>query len=955
MPITELDADFELVPADLHLEITETPGGLRCRLQYRTALFTEQFAHRMLEHFEALLTGALADPQTALSRLPVMSQQERQTLITRRPPRRPPIDATVVELFEQQAAARPDAIAILHRDRRLTYGELNAQANRMARVLISRGIGPEQIVALCMPRSPEWIRAMLAVSKAGGAYMSLEPDYPAALIHDLLARSRAALVLADDGCREALTGVATPVLWTSELSGLLVDQDGENPPRAATPDNLAHVFFTSGSTGRQKGVATEHRNLSAYLAWHHWMPHSSAETCLQFTSVTFDPAAAEVWGPLTHGGRCAIYADGLDDPARLGEWIRQTGVTMCYFSTSVFNTLIDEAPEVLQPVRRILIGGEALSVPHIRRALDLLPRSELINGYGPTETTIYYTGYRIPRPFDPARTSVPIGRPLDNGCAFIVDRNGQLVPDGLPGELWLGGDTVGRGYLHEPAMTAVAFPGAPAGEAGRVYRSGDRARWLPEGELEFLGRIDHQVKVRGVRIELGEIETVLREHAAVGHACVVATTHRVAGTVLTGFVVLRDNASISGPDLRSYLAARLPQQMVPAHLHVRDALPFSPSGKINRTALTRMAGEDAEPPAVEVRPAAQPIVHAATSTHLEQQLAEIWRELLGVGQVGRDDDFFALGGHSLLAVRLAFQIERRFGVHVTLFSLFQASTLAGMTALIRGHNTTQPAAANDASSTSFPPMLCVAAGPFFNALADALAPRCVFHSVATPANRESIATMEELAAQMVPSILASHRDGPLIIAGWSLAGVVAIEVAAQLERAGRDISAVILFDSVSPVRLRQWFLPSPRLRQWQLNAIKVRYHVEEALTLGPRQSWRYLVDTFRDARARAEYDVLLREAATRRPGSFDVPLDFRQVFGIYAARYTPAPLKSRVIVVRPERQKKGAFFSGDLGWSELGYRVSLVIVPGDHARMFAAPNASVLAERLLAELCGSRI
>jgi amino acid adenylation domain-containing protein len=955
LPVTELEIDFDVVPADLNLEITETPAGLRCRLQYNSALFTERFGRAMLDHFEALLAGAIAAPGTRLSGLPLMRAEERDTLITRRlPPQRPAANATIVELFERQAETRPEAIAIMHRDRRLTYRDLNAQTNRLARILTTRGVRPEHVVALCLPRSPEWIAAMLAASKAGGAYMSLEADYPAALIRDLITRSRTALVIADDRRRDALADLATPVIWASELSALLNEGEAGNPPLAAAPGNLAHVFFTSGSTGRPKGVATEHRNLSAYLAWHHWMPHSPAETCLQFTSVTFDPAAAEVWGPLTSGGRCAIYSEGLDDPARLGEWIRETAVSMCYLSASVFNTLIDEAPGVLRSVRRILIGGEALSVAHIRRALDLLPHSELINGYGPTETTVYYTGYRIPRPLNPERTSVPIGRPLDNGCAYIVDRNGQLVPDGLPGELWIGGDTVGRGYLHEPELTAAAFPPAPTGDTtARVYRTGDRARWLPDGELEFLGRIDHQVKVRGVRIELGEIETVLREHPSVSHACVVATTHPTAGTMLAGFVELQDGVATTVPDLRAFLAGRLPNQMVPARLVLRASLPLAPSGKIDRRALMQAALEEALPEPAESRaPAriARVIERAAPSTRdLEAQLAEIWRELLGVGDVDPDDSFFELGGHSLLAVRLAFQIERRFGAHVTLVSLFEASSLSRMAALILGQGAARPIApaAGAVSSTAVPPILCVAAGPLFRHFAEALAPSCRFQSVPAPQHRESIPSMEELAAQMVRSILESNPHGPLMIAGWSLAGVVAVEVAAQLERAGREVTRVILFDTLSPVRQRQWFAPAPRVRQWQLNLIKVWYHVEEAFALGLRESLRYLINTSRDARARTEYDRILRDSAVGKREKFDVPLDFRQAFGVYAARYSPAPLRARVIVVRPERQKRGRFFSGDLGWAELGYRVSLLIVPGDHERMFASSNAPVLAGRLL--------
>ena len=959
-PVTEVELHLDVVMTDLNLEITETPSGLECRLAYNTALFTGRFAQAMLAHFEVLLRSAVAAPETSVWRLAIMDAEERATLVSRRlPPQRPRTETTVVELFEGQAAERSGEIAILHRDRRLTYSELNRQANRLARVLTAAGVGPERVVALVMDRTPEWIAAMLAVAKAGGAYAGLEADYPAALLQDLIGRSRATLVVADERCRERLQGVSAPVIWTGEWP-LPSDGDDENPALAARPDALAHVFFTSGSTGRPKGIATEHRHLSAYLAGYHWMPYSASDTCLQFTSVTFDPVATEVWGPLTHGGRCAIFGEGLDDPAQLTAWILETGASMCYLSASVFNTLIDLSPDTLRPMRRILVGGEALSAPHIRRGLDLLPRAELINGYGPTETTLYCTGYRIPRPFDPGRPSVPIGRPIDNSRAYVVDGLGQLVPDGLPGELWIGGDTVARGYLHEPALTAAAFTASPvAGDgAPRVYHTGDRARWLPDGELEYLGRIDHQVKVRGVRIELGEIEAVLREHPAVRLAGVVAVPHPVAGNTLAGFVELQDGASASAAELRAFLAGRLPHQMVPARLETRPALPLMASGKIDRRVLNEWASHDHQPetePARRAVPIAHPIARGASSSAtLQSQLAELWRELLGIRDIAADDDFFALGGHSLLAVRMAFEIERRFGRRVTLVALIEAPTLSQMAELLRdsaaSRDVTSPAPA--IAKEPAPPMLCVGAGPLFRPFADALAPRCQFHSVPTPvlSADAGIATMEDLAARMVPSILASHPRGPLMLAGWSLAGVVAVELALQLERAGTEVSTVILFDTLSPVRHRQWFSSSPLVRQWQLNVVKARYHVEEALTRGVAGSVSYLMRTLRDARARNHYDRQLREAAAGRPGEFDVPLDFRHAFGPYAARYTPKPLRARIIMVRPERQKRGAIFSGDLGWAELGYDVELLTVPGDHERMFAPANAAVLADRLMEKL-----
>jgi amino acid adenylation domain-containing protein len=952
LPVTELDLDFDAMPTDLNLQITETPDGLRCRLGYNAALFTERFAQAMLRHFEVLLGAAVAEPETLVSRLPIMTVDERAALVSRSSPlRRARAEATAVQLFERQVLERGADVAILHRDRRLSYAELNGQVNRLARVLTAAGVGPEQVVALCMDRSAEWIIAMLAAAKAGAAYLSLEPAHPPALVRDVVARAGATLILADNRHHATLRDTSAPVIWTGDWVSLLAGHDDRNPPLVAGPQNLVHVFFTSGSTGQPKGVATEHRHLSAYLAGYHWMPFSPSETCLQFTSATFDPCAAEVWGPLTHGGRCAVHDGGLDDVDALGAWIRSAGVTMCYLSASVFNTLIDEAPAVLRPLRRILIGGEALSVPHIRRALELLPRTELINGYGPTETTIYYTGYRIPRAFETARASIPIGRPLDNGCAYVMDPAGNLLPDGLPGELWLGGDPVSRGYLHDPELTAAAFVSDPIADDGsRVYRTGDRVRRLPDGQLDFLGRADNQVKVRGVRIELGQIEAVLRECPSVRHAVVVATPHAVAGNLLTAFVELRDDATTTAAELRVVLSSRLPGQMVPARIEISGALPLTASGKIDRQLLKRAALQESTSESRIV--AAPPPPRAAASqspmrtSEVENRLAAIWRELLGVRDVTSNDDFFALGGHSLLAVRLAFQIEREFGTRVTLVALFEAATLSQMAALIRYPASRAGGGRASREVGPLPPMLCIGAGPLFRPFADALAPHCQFHSVPTPSQGEGIVTMEDLAARIVPTVLDSHPHGPVVLAGWSLAGVVAIEVAAQLERAGRDVSSVILFDTLSPVRQRQWFARWPRLRQWQQNAVKVWYHAEEAGRHGAIGCVRYLLNTWRDARARIEYDRLLRQSYATS-GDADVPLRFRHAFGVYAARYTPSPLRAGVVVVRPERRKRSRMFDGDLGWSELGYRVDLLTVPGDHERMFASPNVAVLAERLL--------
>jgi thioesterase domain-containing protein/acyl carrier protein len=337
----------------------------------------------------------------------------------------------------------------------------------------------------------------------------------------------------------------------------------------------------------------------------------------------------------------------------------------------------------------------------------------------------------------------------------------------------------------------------------------------------------------------------------------------------------------------------------------------------------------------------------ASVTNVREQLADIWRDVLGVKTaIGPADCFFRLGGDSLLTVRLAFQIERRFGARLTLLSIFKASTLSQMANVISG-GAVDTATPPDAAS-ALPPMLCVGAGPIFKPFAEAIASRCHFESVPTPRDHTSISTMEELVATMVPGILATHPNGPLIVSGWSLAGVAAIEVAAQLERAGKEVPLVILFDSLSPVSKRQWHAASPPIRRWPLNLARARHYLEEALTMKPAAAIRFLVAKFRFARTRRRYDRLLREVAVGATNQFDVPLDFRKAFDIYAMKYAPPALRGRVILVRPERQTQAVSFSGDLGWAKFGYDVDLLIVPGDHKGMFMRENAGVLAERLLA-------
>jgi amino acid adenylation domain-containing protein len=651
----------------------------------------------MLRRFRTLLAGALSDPETAIAALPVLDPPERHQLLLDWVGATPPYprERCVHELVAEQARRRPQAVALLWGEDEvasLTYGELEARANRLAHRLQRLGVTTETVVGVCLERSPELVVTLLAVLKAGGAYLPLDPAYPAERLAAMAVESAAPVVVTI----ERLLPVLPPGAWRtlcldSEEAALAAES--ATPPRSRVlPESLAYVLYTSGSTGRPKGVAVTHRGIVRLVTpdTYHF---SEEEVVLQSTPLPFDVSTFEIWGALTSGGRLALAAPGTPLLSQLAAALGRFGVTTFHPTAGMFYAMVEAELPALARVRQLVAGGDVLSAPHAKRVLSVLRcDGTLVNVYGPTESTVS-TSCHVMRPGDELGDSVPIGRPIAHSRVVLLDARLEPVAIGVPGEIYVGGDCLARGYLGRPDLTAERFlpdplPPADGGEpGGRLYRTGDLARWLPDGRLDFLGRVDRQVKIRGIRIEPAEIEATLATYPAVAMAVVLARSDPARGKELVAYVVPRAAGEEGPPSpavLREHLRGHLPEYMVPAFFVALPALPLDPNGKVDRRALAR----------IEPAPAAGESAGATPRTPLEEALAGLMGEVLGRPRLGIHDDFFTSGGHSLLAVRLVSRLRESLGVELPLRRLFEHPTVAELAgALDAAGRTTQQSAA----------------------------------------------------------------------------------------------------------------------------------------------------------------------------------------------------------------------------------------------------------------------
>ena len=667
-----IEVDKGTADVDLALDFRVEPTGLVVQFEHRTDLFDGARIERMLGHLLTLLESVAADPDRPVSQLPLLTAGERTTLLERWNDTAAPYprDLCVAELFEQQAARTPDAIAVVADDAVLTYAALDRQANQLAHRLQAAGVGPDVLVAIAMERSADLIVALLAVLKAGGAYVPLDPDYP---------RARLAWMLADAEPPVLLTQAHLVArLPASAAIRLVLDDPAERAATAAFPQtrpacragagNLAYVMYTSGSTGRPKGVMVEHRGVCNYLlATQRALPLHESDCVLQRYSIGFDPSVSEIFGTLLSGAKLAVTdARATYDVEHFAASLEHHGVTVLDVPPAVLELLLQDRRFVALPsLRRVICGGDVLPADLERKFFTSLT-AELYNFYGPTEASIGATLWRCDAGTSD-RANVPIGRPIANTRVYILDAHLEPVPIGIPGELYIGGDGVARGYLNRSELTAEHFLANPFAP-GRLYRTGDLARYRGDGAIEFLGRCDDQVKIRGFRIEPGEVEVALGEHPDLRAAAVVSGAAEGGEKQLVAYVVPAGERRPAAEELRRFLAQRLPDYMIPAVFMQLDQLPVTPNGKLDRA---RLPAPTNDRPQLET-------VYAAPATELERRIVALWLRLLDRREIGVNDNFFDLGGHSLLMVRMQRALQEELERPVKLVNLFQFPTIRAL-------------------------------------------------------------------------------------------------------------------------------------------------------------------------------------------------------------------------------------------------------------------------------------
>ncbi|HZG43251.1 MAG TPA: amino acid adenylation domain-containing protein, partial [Longimicrobium sp.] len=655
---------------DLSLVLTPTSRGLRGGLTYSTDLFERGTVERMLGHLERVLEQVAADADVRLSRLELLGHAERALVLEtwNRTDAQYPAHLCIHELFQAQAARTPGAVAVVYEGEALSYAELNARANQLAHALQRRGVGPEVRVGICLERSLEMVVGILAVLKAGGAYVPLDPGYPAERLAFIMADSATPVLLTRETLRGALPArEGVEVVSLDGAAEEIAAESAENAQGGVGPDSLAYVIYTSGSTGAPKGALIEHRNVARlFSATDAWFGFGSGDVWTLFHSYAFDFSVWELWGALLYGGRVVVVPFEVSrDPEAFHALVQREGVTVLSQTPSAFRQFIrvdgERGGELA--LRVVVFGGEALEPASLREWVERrgteTPR--LVNMYGITETTVHVTYRPLSREDVFGGSGSPIGRAIPDLRLYVLDPARRPVPIGVPGELYVGGAGVARGYLNRPELTAERFVDDPFAP-GRLYRTGDRVRWRADGTLEYLGRLDEQVKVRGYRIELGEIEAALRQARGVADCAVVVREDATGDRRLAAYIV----GDAETEALRAYVRQSLPEYMVPSAFVFMDALPLTANGKLDRRAL----------PAPDLASAEE--TYMAPRTPVEEVLAGLWAEVLRLERVGVEESFFDLGGHSLLATRVVSRVRAVFSVELPLRALFEGPTVAEM-------------------------------------------------------------------------------------------------------------------------------------------------------------------------------------------------------------------------------------------------------------------------------------
>ena len=972
LSLSPVQFDKEAAKLDLTLSIEETPQGLSGWWEYNRSLFDATTIARIAGHFLTLLEAIAADPDQRVLDLPLLTEAERhQLLVTWNDTQAHyPRQVCMHQLFEAQVEQTPDAVAVVYEDTQLTYQELNRRANQLAHRLCGLGVGPDVPVGLCVERSLQIVIGLLGILKAGGAYVPLQPDAPRARLAFILEDANVPILLTQQHLIADLPTLDAQVVSMDEEAEVHPRESEHNPVSGVSGQNAAYVLYTSGSTGRPKGVLITHDQIRNYAQgiWE-TLQLEPGMTFAMVQPLTVDSSQTVIF-PAFMGGGClhVISQETALDPWALSDYFRDHPIDLLKIAPSHLATLQHAADAAsLLPRRRLIIGGEASQHDWVT-SLQTQTDCTIFNHYGPTETTVGILTYRFPSATAGHQTAtVPVGRPLPNSQAYVLDRHGHPVPIGVPGELYLGGHGLARGYYNRAELTADRFIPNPFGQASssgtRLYKTGDLARYLPDGNLEFLGRLDDQVKVRGFRIELGEIEMVLAGHPEIQETIVTTYQDPAGAAQLVAYIVASQADAVPTPQtLSSFLKEYLPEYMVPTAFVTLDALPLTPHGKIDRQALPEPDTSRSEPEQTFVAP----------RDALEYQIAKIWEQVLGIQPIGSQDNFFELGGHSLMAVRMLAQMEKVSGRKLPLVTLFQAPTVEHLADTLRQDTWVAPwnSLVPIQPAGSQPPFFCMhaAAGNvlFYSDLPRYLGsdqPVYGLQARGLDGSEAPLTRVEDMAEHYIEEIRTIQPEGPYFLSGLSFGGIIAFEMAQQLTAQGQTVALLVLFDTHGPgypsisrfraVRDRaahlgrriQNNLSRYRRIQSQEKGAFALAKVRNVAARSQRRNKHWL-NRIRETFERAVYQVY---RVSRRP----LPPALRYLYvrevNIQAVKaYQPKAYPGAIALFRASDQPPGCKPDPQLGWGKVALGgVKIYELPGSHSQnLIREPRAQIVVEKL---------
>jgi amino acid adenylation domain-containing protein len=930
--LNQLDVETGTAKFDLDLEVDDRPEGLRGRFVYANDLFDAATIERLTGHFQTLLEAVAADPEQSVERLPMLTGPEKAQLDSWNDtasdyPRR----CCMHELVEAQAERTPGAIAVEYGTESLTYAELDARSNQLAHFLRRKGVAAESKVGICLQRSLDLPVALLAVLKAGGACVPLDAAYPKDRLEYMLEDSQVPLVLTQPGLLAEVTDFNRAEVVNLEPDWkAFANESRERVQCGVKPENLAYVIYTSGSTGKPRGVLLTHAGFVNHnTAAVKLFDLTPADRMVQFASISFDIAIEEIFPTWISGGTLVVRdEDASLAPAEFLQWAQESRITVFDLPTAYWHELVRELSEsrtrLPESLRLVIVGGEKASLPALAAWRKVAgPRVRWVNTYGPTETSVIVTSYEPPADKDlPA--VLPIGKPIANTQVRLLDDLMQPVPVGIPADLYIGGAGLARGYLNRPEVTSDRFVPDPfsANREARLYRTGDRARYLRDGNLEFAGRTDDQVKVRGYRVELGEIEATLGSHAGVSEVVVIARENEVGEKTLIGYVVPARERPATGPDIRNHLKQRLPHYMVPSAIVFLEAMPKTPNGKVDKRAL----------PAPQAGDFAQEQKYVAPGTETEARLTQLWEHVLERNPIGIRHNFFELGGHSLMAARLMHRIEQAFGQRLPLSALLHAPTIEQLAAVLDGDG-------EDASWSSLVeiqkgngrvPFFCVhgVGGNVvgFRDLSRHLGGDQPFYALqpqGLDGKRPCLTTVEEMAERYLKEIRRAQPQGPYRLGGYSFGGLVAYEMAQRLQAEGEDIELLALFDAYGPGK--------SQTRTQQLKNLS-------KLPLKERISFVFKKGTFVLMTLRKRNELRNLPAQLRA---------VREACSQAADRYKIQPYQGRITLFRVREKSVGSLDDPYAIWWKLAAGgVDLHEISGDHLSMLKEPQVRWLAGEL---------